>query len=157
MTMNKTFAALGLLVVAGCASHKRIKTANDGRGDTRTIPVEYIDDNTYFLQDISNDKTYGFEKSNPIKVGGINDGNGPRNQRRFLNALLGPNGEEIKYFRSGSCCPFKTPNGFINDTGMLDRYRVYWSGVKDTLNIYINIYDKGDLKVPSGLSAKKKS
>jgi hypothetical protein len=30
--------------------------------------------------------------------------------RRFLNALSGPNGEKIEYYRIGSCCPFETKN-----------------------------------------------
>jgi hypothetical protein len=88
-------------------------------------------------------------------VGGSNESSGPRSERRFLNALLGPNGEEVKYFRAGSCCPFKTPNGIL-DTGLLDRYRVSWTGSKDTLDIFINMYDKGDLQIPVGLTARTK-
>jgi hypothetical protein len=39
---------------------------------------------------------------------------------------------------------------------MLDVYRIYWTGGKDTLDIYINMYDKGDLQIPVGLTAKGK-
>jgi hypothetical protein len=38
---------------------------------------------------------------------------------------------------------------------MLDRYKVYWEGCKDTATLFINMYDKGDLKVPVGFSAKE--
>jgi hypothetical protein len=38
---------------------------------------------------------------------------------------------------------------------MLDHYRVYWDGGLDTLNIFINMYYKGDLFIPVGLTAKK--
>ena len=154
--MNKILFTAGLLLVIGCASQKASTTNNARRGDTRTKPTQNIDDYTYLLLDMSDDKTYGFEESNPVKVGGASESSGPKNEQRFLNALLGPNGEKIKYFRVGSCCPFKTPNGLINNTGMLDRYSVYWTGGKDTLSIYINMYDKGDLKIPVGLTAKKK-
>jgi hypothetical protein len=90
-------------------------------------------------------------------VGGSKESSGPRNERRFLNSLSGPNGEDVQYFRAGSCCAFKTPNGLMDNTGMLDRYRLTWTGSSDTLNIYINMYDKGNLMIPAGLTAKKKN
>lgn len=154
--MNKLFLSIGLTILIGCASQKVGTTSTGRRGDTRTKPIEFLDDNTYRLTETSDDKSYAYNKSNPVKVGGSNESSGPKNERRFLNALLGPNGEEIKYFRAGSCCPFKTPNGLIGNSGMLDRYRVSWTGSSDTLDIYINMYDKGDLKIPLGLNAKKK-
>ncbi|QHT72044.1 2-dehydro-3-deoxyphosphooctonate aldolase [Rhodocytophaga rosea] len=107
------------------------------------------------MTESANDKTYGYEKGNPVKVGGSKENSGPKNQRRFLNGLLGPNGEQIKYYRAGSCCGFKTPNGLFDNIGLLDLYKVYWDG-SDTLNIYINLYDKGDLMIPVGLTAKQK-
>ena len=122
--------------------------------NTRTKPVESIDSNTYLLTEITTDKTYGKEK-NPVSVGGVKSKSGPSNERRFLNSLLGPNGESVGYKRAGSCCPFKTSNGIINESGMLDHYRVYYQGKKDTLDIYINMYDEGDLKIPVGFTAKK--
>lgn len=155
--MNKILITAGLIIALGCMSRKSRTTGDTGAGDTRTRQVEYINDDSYYLTDFSDDSSYGYEKSNPVKVGGVKDSNGPKNERRFLNALLGPNGEELKYFRAGSCCPFKTPNGFIGNSGMLDAYMVYWDGAKDTLAIYINMYDKGDLKVPVGLSARGKN
>lgn len=153
--MKKTLTIIGLIALFGCASQKGTNTSKVGLGDTRTKPIELLDDDTYILTEATEEKSYGYEKSNPIKVGGISESSGPKNERRFLNALLGPNGEEVKYFRAGSCCPFKTPNGFVENSGMLDRYRIYWTGSKDTLDIFINMYDKGDLKIPAGLTAKK--
>ncbi len=155
--MNKLIIIAGLTILIGCATQKTGTISNSGRGDTRTTLIQFLDDNTYLLAETSVDKSYGYDKSNPIKVGGSKDSSGPRNERRFLNALLGPNGEDMKYFRTGSCCPFKTPNGLFDNTGMLDRYRLTWTGSSDTLNIYINMYDNGDLKIPVGLTAKKKN
>jgi hypothetical protein len=154
--MNKLLISIGLTILAGCAPQKMGTTSTGGRGDTRTKQVEFLDDNTYLITEVTDDKTYGYNKSNPVKVGGAKEDSGPKNERRFLNGLLGPNGEEIKYFRGGSCCSFKTPNGTFGNSGMLDRYRVTWVGSSDTLDIYINMYDKGDLKIPVGLTAKKK-
>jgi hypothetical protein len=145
-----------LLIITSCTSQKKGLVTGAGAGDTRTSEIEFIDEDTYFLTVSTKDKTYGYDRSNPIKVGGSKESSGPKNERRFLNALLGPNGEEVQYYRAGICCAFKTPNGMINNTGMLDRYRIFWIGSSDTLDMFINMYDKGDLSVPVGLNAKKK-
>jgi hypothetical protein len=147
---------LGCLVMAlACGGPRHATSAlKASGGDTRTIPVKSLDASTFELTETTNDKTYGFDRNNPVKVG--SEGGGPSNERRYLNALLGPNGEAIWYNRSGSCCAFKTPNGLIDNTGMLDHYKVTWTGAADTLVIFINMYDKGDLKIPVGFTAKKK-
>lgn len=154
--MNRAIIVAGVILIVGCASRKAGTAQNSGWGDTRKREVQFLDDNTYLLADSTFDKSYGYEQSNPIKVGGTKDNIGPRNERRFMNALLGPHGEAIKYYRAGSCCAFKTPNGLIDNMGLLDRYRLTWTGSSDTLDIYINMYDKGDLMIPLGLTAKKK-
>ena len=145
------------MVLIGCASQKSTSTSKVGQGNTRTKPIELLDDNTYLLTEKADENNYGYGKSNPIKVGGVSENSGPKNERRFLNALLGPNGEEVQYYRAGSCCPFKTPHGFIDNSGMLDNYKVTWTGAKDTLDVFINMYDEGDLKIPAGLTAKKQN
>jgi hypothetical protein len=68
--------------------------------------------------------------------------------------LAEPNGERISYFRAGSCCPVKSKNGFMG-TALLDNYRVTWTGSKDTVSIYINMYDYGELKAPVGFTIRK--
>lgn len=152
----KELSIVALVIVIGCSSQKSATISKGGQGDTRTEAVEMLNDNAYLLTETTEDKTYAYDQSNPVKVGGINDQAGPRNERLYLNGLTGPNGEEIMYARAGSCCHFKTPNGFIENTGMLDIYRITWTGSKDTLSIYLNMYDKGDLKIPVGLGARKK-
>jgi hypothetical protein len=97
------------------------------------------------------DQTYGYDQKNPIKVGGFE--NGPANERDYLNSLTGPNGEPVTYNRTGSCCQFKTsksPYGM----GMLDKYRVTYEGKKDTVVLYINMYDKATLRAPTGFLMK---
>jgi hypothetical protein len=150
-------SALLILTFSACSSAKRLQapdTSSSSLGHTRSKEVAFIDESTYRLTDTTTDATYGYEMSNPIKVGGASERSGPANERRFLNGLAGPNGEAIQYHRTGSCCGFRTPNG-INNIGMLDRYKVYWEGCKDTATLFINMYDKGDLKVPVGFSAKE--
>jgi hypothetical protein len=124
-----------------------------GEGDTRTKKVAMIDNYTYRLTETTTDETYGYKESNAVKVGGANESSGPLNERRFLNGLSGPNGETVEYYRQGSCCPFKSPNGFMG-SGLLDKYKVFYRGSKDTMTIYINMYDKGDLFVPVGFKAR---
>ncbi|MGN6491572.1 MAG: hypothetical protein ACTHLE_06205 [Agriterribacter sp.] len=157
--MNKyTTIVLSFLFLA-CSSQKKtaVKSSDTetGVGDTRVYTVESLDENTYLLTEPATDKSYGYTKENPVKTGGSKEHSGPMNERRFLNALLGPNGESIGYFRAGSCCGFKTPNGLMNNMGLLDIYRVWWQGSKDTVSIYINMYDKGDLYIPVGFTARK--
>jgi hypothetical protein len=159
--MKKIFAIAGIIIVSACGVRKSAGTgatqstsSNTGFGDTRTRPVEFIDGSTFLLTERAADSSYGFDPSNPVKVGGIT--NGPTNERRYLNALLGPGGENISYLRSGSCCFFKTPHGLMDSMGLLDHYRVYWRNSRDTFSIYINMYDEGDLYIPVGFNAKKK-
>ena len=149
--MNKILVAV-VLTLTGCASHN---STTSQKGHTRTKDVVLLDDTAYFLTEEATEKTYAYKDSNPVKVGGANESSGPKNERRFLNGLLGPNGEEISYYRAGSCCPFKTPNASFGNTGLLDHYKVTWVGSSDTLDIYINMYDKGDLKIPFGFTGRK--
>lgn len=138
-----------------CASQKGVTSSGNGLGDTRTTEIEFINSETYRLTESAADATYAYTEANPVKVGGAGEQSGPRNERRFLNALLGPGGEQVSYYRAGSCCPFRTPNGLFNDSGLLDLYRVTWEGARDTVSIYINMYDKGDLLIPVGFTAKE--
>lgn len=151
--MKKSIFYLSCFVLFFSCSPKS-SPGSSGVGDTRTKEVKMLDLQTYLLTDQSTDQTYAFTSENPVKVGGIKT-DGASNEYRYLNALLGPNGEKVKFFRYGSCCGFKTPNGLINDAGLLDRYGVYYQGSKDTVSIYINMYDEGDLYIPVGFTAKK--
>lgn len=138
--------------IASCNASKKTAPAPVNYGDNRTVEVELLNNQTYKLFQRTNDKTYGFSEQNPIKVGGKSDG--PLNERRFLNALLGPKYETVSYERTGSCCSFKTPNGLLGNSGLLDRYKVYWKGGTDTVYLYLNMYDEGDLKIPVGFNAR---
>ncbi|MEP2446277.1 MAG: 2-dehydro-3-deoxyphosphooctonate aldolase [Balneola sp.] len=120
------------------------------------VKQELKNENEFIISQYSSDKTYGYTIENPVMVGGAGDRIGPTNERRFLNSLTGPQGEKINYSRIGSCCLFKTKNGFSGSGGgYLDRYRVTYKGLKDPLEIFINMYDSDTLKVPLGLELKK--
>ncbi|QHI34687.1 hypothetical protein IMCC3317_00300 [Kordia antarctica] len=110
---------------------------------------------TFVINEISTDETYGYSPENAVEVGGVKNSEGPLNEQRYLNALEGPNGEEVTYYRAGSCCPVPSENGFMGKSAMLDNYRVTWEGSKDTVSIYINMYDSTKLKAPKGFTLKK--
>ncbi len=131
----KTFF-LSAVLFAACAAPKQ----------TRNVSKTGIN------QNISTDSTYGYTQGNPIKVGGGDAG--PLREREYLNNLKGPNGESINYTRKGSCCPFKTKNGFMGG-GMLDIYIITWEKQKAPVTLYINMYDKDKLKAPVGFTTRR--
>ncbi len=141
--MKKIIYCWTLILIFSCSSTNKVVTA------------KLKNNQTFELTGVSKDPTYGFSNKNPVQVGGVDKSEGPLNERRFLNALAGPNGEEVSYFRAGSCCPIKSKNDpFGFGSVMLDNYRVTWKGAKDTLSIYINMYDYGTLKAPVGFTIK---
>jgi len=168
--MKTVLSVIAFAFLVSCASQKQTNStttqasattappastsSNTKEGHTRTQKVELANEQTYVVRETTSDNTYGYEQKNAIKVGGRN-GSGPLNERRFLNALAGPNGESITYRRRGSCCAFKTPNGMIDNTGMLDIYELTWEGQSKPVILYLNMYDEGDLFIPVGLTAKK--
>jgi hypothetical protein len=120
-----------------------------------TTKYKMVNERTFLITEMSDDKTYGYSESNPIKVGGKSIEEGPANERKFLNALVGPGGEEIQYNRTGSCCAFSSKNGIMG-TGLLDMYEITWQGQREPVTLYINMYDPGQLKCPMGFRIKGK-
>ena len=137
-----------ILCLFSCNSSKKASSSKSGQN------AEMLSNNFSKLIAISTDETYGFTQENPIKVGGVKDSEGPLNERRFLNALLGPEGQSITYHRQGSCCHFKSPNGLMG-SGLLDRYEVNYNGLAKPVIIFINMYDFGELKAPKGFTFRQ--
>lgn len=145
------YILIGLsLIINSCASTSTLTVQNEQEPEKVSEERwELADDKTFLITEISDDETYGYTVENPIKVGGINQSEGPLNERRYLNALYSPTGKAIDYYRKGSCCPFETENGFMG-SGMLDIYEVTWKGQTVPIILYINMYDFGPLKAPKG-------
>lgn len=139
---------LALALLSACGSSKKSGSSSS------SSKTEMLDENSFKLTAISDDTTYGYTAQNPVKVGGIKNSSGPLNERRFLNALLGPAGQQITYERRGSCCAFKSPNGMMG-MGLLDIYEVKYDGLDKPLIIYINMYDRGQMKAPKGFTYRK--
>jgi hypothetical protein len=117
--------------------------------------TKMLNESTYLLTNKTSDKEYAFTPQKPVFVGGAKGNTGPLNERRFLNALLGPNGEKVAYNRIGSCCGFKTKNALIGDGAVIDKYRVWVEGTTDTTIMYLNMYDADEMFIPVGFTARK--
>ena len=149
---NKSFlvAILFAIVTSSCVSTKSTLKNVD---DNAPIPIVSAN-NTFVLSEYSKDKKYGYDADYPINVFYKNTKDENLNAERFLNALAGPKGEKITYSKVESCCPFPTKRTEIG-AGFLDVYELKWEGQTEPAKLYLNIYEKGYLLVPIGLSIKK--
>jgi hypothetical protein len=107
---------------------------------------------TMHLSRTATDPAYAYSERLPVMVGG-GFGEGSDRTYKYLNSLLGPKGEAIKYSRVGTCCPFKSPNSHFEGGGaLLEVYEVSIPGAAP-MRLYFNWYDEGEVLVPVGLSA----
>ena len=150
MKKNLLFIALLLLSVSCVRTKSTLKNVDDNAPN-----LVLTTENTFVITAFSTDKRYGYEADYPINIFYRNTLNDKINQERFLNALAGPNGEKITYEKLESCCPFPTKRTDLG-AGLLDVYELKWNGQKKPVKLYLNIYEKGVLMVPVGLSLKKK-
>jgi hypothetical protein len=151
MNIYKTICfSVCCILFIGCVSTKSTLKNVDNNLPSPTLTPS----NTFLLTTTATDKRYGYHKDYPINVFFQNSNWDEVNQKRFLNALAGPNGEKIEYKRIGICCPFPSKN--INTGGgFLDTYQITYDGLKIPIILYINKYEKGLLTVPIGFTVKK--
>jgi len=139
-----------LLFVTSCISTKSTIKNIDNNAPTPILNYN----NTFLITEFSNDKKYGYDKDYPINIFYGTTRNESINQQRYFNALAGPNGEKITYTKLESCCPFPSKNSEMG-AGLLDVYELKWEGQKNPVTLYLNIYEKGVLKVPVGFTLNK--
>ena len=150
--MKKTALLIAILIsIASCTSTKStIKNI-----DNNAPNLQLAENNTFYISEFSKDRKYGYDQDYPINIFFESTRNITINQQRFLNALAGPKGEKITYTKLESCCPFPTKRSEMG-AGLLDVYELKWEGQKSPVILHLNIYEKGVLMVPFGLSLKKK-
>ncbi|SHM25624.1 2-dehydro-3-deoxyphosphooctonate aldolase [Flavobacterium xinjiangense] len=149
--MKKTVVFIALAIVtASCVSSKSTLKNVDDNAPVLTLSQN----NTFIITEYSKDKKYGYDQDYPINIFYRTTKDDSINQERFLNALSGPKGEVISYTKLESCCPFPTKRTDLG-AGFLDVYELKWDGQKKPVKLYLNIYEKGILMVPVGLSLKK--
>ena len=133
-----------------CSSTKSTLKNVDNNAPTPKL----LNNTTFIITQYSQDKKYGYDKDYPVNIFYGTTKNDTINQDRFLNALAGPKGEKITYTKLESCCPFPTKRSEMG-AGFLDVYELKWEGQKNPVILYLNIYEKGILMVPMGLSLQK--
>ncbi|MDN3673659.1 2-dehydro-3-deoxyphosphooctonate aldolase [Flavobacterium branchiarum] len=149
--MKKLAFFIVLLITAtSCVSTKSTLKNVDDNAPNLTLTK----DNTFVITAYSKDKKYGYDKDYPVNIFYRTSKDETINQQRFLNALAGPNGEKITYTKLESCCPFPSKRSDMG-AGFLDVYELKWEGQKKPIHLYLNIYEKGILMVPLGLTLKK--
>ena len=144
------FCFIILFLTISCVSTKSTLKNVD---ENAPIP-KLSSQNTFVITEYSTDKKYGYDKDYPINVFYYTTKTDNINQERFLNALTGPKGEKISFTKLESCCPFPTKRSDMG-AGFLDVYEIKWDGLKKPILLYMNIYEKGYLKVPVGFGLKK--
>lgn len=143
-------AILLMFLSSSCISTKStLRNVNDN------APIPKLSkENTFIITEYSKDKKYGYNKDYPINIFYYNTNNEQLNEERFLNALAGPKGEKITYTKLESCCPFPSKRTAMG-AGFLDVFEIRWEGQKKPVILYLNIYEKGFLLCPMGLTIKK--
>ncbi|OYQ48635.1 2-dehydro-3-deoxyphosphooctonate aldolase [Flavobacterium aurantiibacter] len=138
------------VVLSACVSTKStLKNVDENAPDLQLNSV-----GNFVITDISTNPKYGYDKDYPINVFFQNTKNDTINQFRFLNALAGPKGEKIRFRKIDDCCPFPSKRNDIG-VGLLNRYEITWEGQKKPIVLYLNIFAKGRIAVPVGLTLKK--
>lgn len=111
-------------------------TTSSPVGPTRTIPTQ------------SSDPNYGISESTPIRVGGGLD-YGPQREVWYLERLRGPDGQRVKYERTGACCEYDLETS-VTGQGRLDIYEVTYPGLQSPTRLYLDIYQCEAPGAPSG-------
>jgi hypothetical protein len=105
-------------------------------------PPPAVDRGTVHQCPVSTDPNYGVTRSSPVEVGG-GAMYGPARERRYLDALRGPDGQPVRYKRTGS-------TEGADGTTILDAYEVTHDGLAKPIVVYVDEYHFSDLRAPAG-------
>ena len=145
-----SIALATVLVTSACISTKStIKNI-----DNNAPELFLTKGNTFKISEYSKDKKYAYDPNYPVNLFYRGTKNDSINQRRYLNALAGPEGQHLSYKKLERCCPFPTKRTEMG-AGLLDVYEVSWKGQNKPIKLYLNMYEKGAVMVPVGLTLKK--
>lgn len=133
-----------------------ISTRSTIRNIDDSIPGPELNEafNSFIITKNATDKKYGYNQDYPVNVGFTSIEDGTNNEIRFFNALAGPNGEKIKYQLKQSCCPFPTKKGDVG-AATIDVFEITWEGQSKPVLLYIEKFEKGELMIPIGFTARK--
>lgn len=132
--MKQVLVILFTLLIVGC----------------NTTPKEPLPVESYHLT--STDPEYGYIAEKPIELGGFLLGSKSAGAHvQYFEGLLGPNGEQVKVTRIGSCCAFEDKSMPFGG-GLLDRYQLTYKGQNKPAIIYVNLYKFNKPLAPKGFA-----
>lgn len=135
-----------ITLLTSCGAKKQTYTTRAIMPVSNTENIEpFID-----ITEYSENEDYGLTGEFPVKVGDRS----ATNQQRFIASLAGPNGEALSFTRKGSCCGYKSENGF-GGVALVDVYEVTYPGLKKPVMLYISFYDFEKLYIPKGFTQRK--
>jgi hypothetical protein len=114
----------------------------------------------------SADSTYGYTDKNPLKMKKGNQGKSIDYSIEFLKSLRTTDNQKLellKRFTVDDPSHVRPKTQLTNrytgmplngKLGLLDKYYFVTEQKRDTLTIYVDVYNKGELKVPQGLKVK---
>ena len=103
MQKNLVLLISMLFLISSCVS-----TKNTIKNIDPSAPIPQLNkENIFVVKSISTDPKYGFDQDYPVNVFYKNTNDENLNATRYLNALAGPNGEEIEFTKleSPTCSP----------------------------------------------------
>jgi hypothetical protein len=141
---TKALCFLFALLIISCDASKEASTTRD---------LKFIDPNTYQLYDVAQDAKYAYTSDMPVKVGGFYQNERVLHERRYLNALLGPDGEKVTYKNIGNCC-FERVRGKEGKmiTKMITKYELTYEGSQRRFVIFISPFETDEMKAPKGFT-----
>lgn len=111
----------------------------------------------------STDSTYGYTDTNPLKMKKGNFEKSIGYSFDFLQGLKTSDGQKLQFLQRSSVhnpnqkkAQAQSNNRYsatppAGDGSLLDKYTFLKSAQKDTVTLYIDIYNRGNLKIPMGL------
>jgi hypothetical protein len=114
---------------------------------------------------VSNDKSYGYTATNPVM---IKNGSQPQSidaSLYYLSRLRTEQGEKLQLIQRYSVgnpnykkggIPLRDGSTIGGSGPLLDLYIFQPESGKDTIRIYVNTYEKDEVKVPTGLKFEGK-
>jgi hypothetical protein len=114
----------------------------------------------------STDSTYGYTDKNPLKMKKGNQRKSIDYSIEFLKSLRTLDNQKLDLIKRFTVddpnherSKMQLTNRYTGmplngKLGLLDKYYFMTAQTRDTLTIYVDIYNKGELKVPTGLKIK---
>jgi len=115
---------------------------------------------------VSTDSTYGYTDKNPLKMKKGNQQKSIGYSIDFLESLITEDNQKLKLIQRFTVDDpnYARPKTQLTNRysgmplsgklGLLDKYHFLTTEKSDTVIIYVDVYNKGELKIPKGLKIK---